>query len=239
MNCTSTNQLLDDYERGLLDAKRRSAISVHLDNCAACRDELLEHRQYLRVMQGFLVPDPKPGQLAHMLRLARLQDENSVARGVPDQSFFKGFATAFALAAMGFVGAAQFWGPLEQANSPQSAPAIAETGLVRDITVVINVPADMPAANLALYFPEPLRLQGLEELRHVAWPVDLQQGANVLTLPLTIKPGTNLTEPLSIAARVSYHDKEKDFQLPVEVRTPQNSRHGASLSPDDLPQYHI
>ena len=105
--------------------------------------------------------------------------------------------------------------------------------------MVIDVPADMSAANLALAFPDSLRLEGLEDMPQVTWDLDLVRGANVLTLPVTVSAGTNLAEELSIQAMVSYGEQRRVFELPVELLVRGEGQQGAGGHPGQAPMYRI
>lgn len=238
MNCEQFDWLIDEFIDDRLAAAEDAAIHEHLQRCSRCADALAEHHRYLAAMRSLPSPGATPGRLAHMLRQAHLQGELAEQRRSPRGAFLAGFATAAALA---LVVLAHQW-PHQSAQSPAAEAAvlaIADQTLKRQVTVVINVPADMPTATLALDFPGSLRMEGLEDLGHVAWSVNLEQGANVLTLPLTVAAGTDLAAPQTIQATVRYEDREKIFDLPVELLVDKNPLQGTLFAEDSDSVYHI
>jgi hypothetical protein len=244
VNCEAIIEQLDDFERGCLQKSRTLEVASHLYACDACRRAQVEHRGYLQIMSEFQMPEPAPGKLAHMLRETQLRGAQRAGGSQSRRDFVKGFAAA-SLLAIAVLDLLEYVPGSGVDELNPVAIAGPQYTITREITVVINVPADMPAAGLALNFPEQLRLQGVENLPRVAWSVDLLEGPNVLTLPVTIAAGTNLAEPLSIAATVSYDSQRRDFQLPVELLASHDPQQGAlapfdALTPlDSLPKYHI
>ena len=223
MKCSMIEKRLDEYDSGELSDELSELMDGHIHDCADCQGLVEEHRRYRQLMSGFEAPEAAPGQMARLLRHATIEGQRSELNRHGRQSFVKGFAMASSIALAAVFG----W----QVLLPSQSPAIQESELATvtapvqatEITVVINVPADMTGANLALSLPAGIRLEGLEEYASVAWPVDLDKGANVLTLPVTVTGEAPLPEQLYIAATIEYQDNVKAFQLPVQV-----TRGGAS-----------
>lgn len=239
MQCEQFDRVIDDFIEGQLEPAEYGRVHAHLEHCPRCNENLAEHHSYLALMGDLPAPQAAPGRLAHMLRQARLAGESTRQQGSGRWAFLGGFATAAALALLLLAGQWPPGAPLQQADPAKKLAAIAEHALRRQVTVVINVPADMPDADLALDFPAALRLEGLEDLHHVAWSVDLKKGANVLTLPLTIAAGTDLAATQTIEATVRYEDREKDFDLPVDLLVEESPLQGTLFTRDEASIYHI
>lgn len=242
MKCSMIENRLDEYDSGDLSSELSELMDGHIKGCADCQELVEEHRRYRQLMSGFEAPEAAPGQMARLLRHATIEGQRSELHRHGRQSFVKGFAMASSIA----LAVVLAW----QALLPSPLPGIEQTDLTAvaiepvqatEITVVINVPANMTGANLALSLPEGIRLEGLEEYASVAWPVDLDKGANVLTLPVTVSGAEPLPEQLYIAATIEYQDKVKVFQLPVQLTvgdaaSPELGLYSNSISSN---RYHI
>jgi hypothetical protein len=217
MNCEDTLLQLDEFCRDELSAEATLALQTHVDQCSLCHKVIVEHREYLQRMVNFEAPSPAPGTNARQ------------------SSFMQGFAAASVMAMALFGGFMVLQGGGEQNLDPMLAEWI-QPWEAQEVTVVINVPVDLPGAQLALQMPAELRLQGYSELDRLSWQVDLKKGANTLTLPITVQPGTDLTQPIFISAEVGYQNQYKGFQLPVELKTPQTRRQDAIMTDATLLQ---
>lgn len=238
MNCQDTLLQLDAFCYDELPTDQALALQAHVDQCAECRQVVLEHREYLQRMVQFKAPEPTPGTNARLLHQARQIAESRQVRAGRHSSFVQGFAAASVMAV------ALFGGYLYQQQDTGETldPLLAEWAqpwVEQEVTVVINVPVDLPGAQLALEMPEQMRLHGYAEMDRLSWQVDLKKGANTLTLPITVQPGTDLTQPIFISATVGYQNQYKGFQLPVELKTPQTRRQDAGITDANLPQFPV
>jgi len=247
--CDVVIERFDDYLGDTLAPSLQQTTGDHIDCCPKCSKLFAEHESYLQVMLNYNAPEPRPGQLAHLLRQAR--HDSKLIEQMPARthsqssaaSFYKGFAAASVMLLTLF-GVTQLNEPSLPDRSVVATVVdsvgekeVEPMARIQDVTIVINVPHDMQAANLALDFPDALRLEGLEDLQRVAWAVDLTQGANVLTLPLSIVSERNLNGSLVIAASVEYHNNIRDFQLAVELSPSQKPRQGALLANEPAENY--
>lgn len=238
MNCEDTLLQLDEFCREELSAEATLALRTHVDQCTLCHTVVVEHREYLQRLVSFEAPAPAPGTSARLLRQAREIAESRQQRAGRQSSFVQGFVAASVIAVALFGGFLYLQDDRQQGLDPLWAEWV-QPWEEQEVTVVINVPVDLPGAQLALQMPEELRLRGYSELDRLSWQVDLKKGANTLTLPITVQPGTDLTQPIYISAELGYHNKYKGFQLPVELKTPQTRRQDAILIEAALPQFPV
>jgi len=235
MICEDTLMQLDEFCRDQLSAEATLALQTHVDQCSLCHTVVVEHREYLQRMVKFEAPTPATGTNARLLRQAREIAESRQVRAGRQSSFMQGFAAASVMAMALFGSFLVLQDDGEQNLDPMLAEWI-QPWEAQEVTVVINVPVDLPGAQLALQMPAELRLQGYNELDRLSWQVDLKKGANTLTLPITVQPGTDLTQPIFISAEVGYQNQYKGFQLPVELKTPQTRRQDAIMTDATLLQ---
>ena len=239
MNCAEFENVLDEYHADNLEPLEREACSAHLDSCVQCSFQLEQHADYMQRIATFSVPEPEPGRLAHILAQTSTlaASENTDESRNQRKGFFQGFAAASLVACVLSAGVYFQTAQHDEPTDLAASDTIISVDFKREVVVSINVPTDMPAAQLAFELPANLRLQGDEELDFVAWSVDLHKGANVLRLPLTVRAGTDLSAAQTIAATVVYQDKAKNFDLMVDLSKAQVIRHEAFRQP--IKQYEL
>lgn len=212
MNCDEAGQKLVLFSEELLQNEERIEIEAHLLQCAPCRHkarlERLSQQRYLRALQDLSVPEPPPGKLAHMLRLASLDGAQQGVEFIASQPVIKANELSRRYS---FVVVAIVCVVLLMSNVIERGDGVYPAQ--RDVSVVIDVPNAMQRVALALKFPDSLRWRGLEDRQRVAWTVDLESGRNVLTLPLVVQANSELQE--AITATVAYKDVRREFVLPV------------------------
>lgn len=226
MNCHDIPELFDALLEGEMDVQARGKLQNHVNNCSDCSAALIEHEKYRKQMQQFSAPEPESGYYAFLLRKARVEGEQQVQGKTAQRHRLQGFAAATVLAC-GIIAVFNFGQSrhFEQPNTGQFVQQIEE--VADEITVLINVPADMPGASLALEFPAELALQGFDNQQQLAWQVDLKKGANAITLPVLTSATYVQGQTLLVSAQIEYNNKSKYFQLPVELFSPHKAGYDA------------
>ncbi len=224
MKCHEIAESSDEFLDDKLQAMQRQKIQQHLASCTVCSATLAEHNEYRKQLSQFSVPEPAAGYYALLLRQARVNGEQQKQRHVARRYRLQGFAAA-AVLACGILAAFN----LGQSGLPSDASAeqfAQQTELVsEEITVLINVPADMLGARLALEFPEELIPHGIEHGQQLAWQLDLKKGANAITLPVLTSGSFAHGKKMLVSAQIEYNNKSKLFQLPVEFFSPHKARY--------------
>lgn len=223
MNCHDIPEWFDAMLDEEIRLPAHRELQQHLNTCADCTTALIEHQEYRKQMRQLCVPEPESGYYALLLRQARVEGEQQLQGQIARRHRFQGFAAAAALA-FGIFAVFNFnqSRPFADIGSEQFAQ---QNELVSDeITVLINVPADMPGASLALEFPAELSLQGFDNEQLLAWQVDLKKGANTITLPVLASAAYAKGQTLLVSAQIEYNNKSKYFQLPVELFSPHKAR---------------
>ncbi|KMT65980.1 anti-sigma factor family protein [Catenovulum maritimum] len=213
MNCDQVEHYINDFCDNLLADNLQSQVSEHISNCDTCSKKIAQHQDYLNSMVKFKSPELEPGLAARMLHQAK----NQPGKSSQNASFYKGFIAASVL----FLAIFSSW---QFVNKPETiTPELVKTEVFStEVTLVIYVPEDMPNADLKITLPNNVQLAGLSTLSSFSWPVDLKQGANNLSLPIEVAAGTNLHQALSFMANINYNNKQKDFELKVNLVTPHN-----------------
>lgn len=209
MNCIELNTQLDDICSKALSKEVMREAEEHLATCYRCSEALAEHKQYLTMMQQFSSPELEAGKGARMLRNAAQSSEGALESP-------HGFAKGFIAASILFVCMLTGWNLMPEYGS---SPVVAQQThyISTDVNLVIYVPQDMPNADLNLLLPDAVLLAGFEGDRELTWSVDLKQGANTLSLPIKVPSDINLNKGLHFIAKINFNNKEKQFDLNVNL----------------------
>ena len=219
MDCASVEKFLHGIAARELDLAQDELVSYHLKHCQSCQDSYAGSKHYFRIVEQMAAPDLSPERAESLLRSTRtMQHQTPQARiNLVGLWFSRGFNQSLVLACtlVLIVFAGVFSRPPVDTdeNLISATHALASS----NISLVIEVPSDMLQADLSLEFPDQLRWRGLEELQRIEWVVDLQQGANVLELPVTLISKLTNSQPLIITASLKYQQKTKYFELPVKI----------------------
>ncbi len=220
MKCNDLIQVLDDYIADKVDVSVDAQIVDHLAECEACRERARLQKEYFVHLAAFNAPKLDSSRTARMLRLAVEEGEKKQSSKKQSLSFMRGFAAASILAVAVAIG-------INTLKPTDNALVVAgASDLQHEISLVINVPQDIDGAQLILDLPADISIQGLEHLARVEWPVDLKKGSNIIELPINIGPYAEFAEQLTLSASIVYKDKKRDFELDINLASPQNNVHG-------------
>ncbi len=217
MNCEfieqNINELCDQTAIGQeISAEQQKQALEHIETCQHCKIAMAEHQEYLLTMRQFTAPNLEAGVSAKLLRNAKSQP-------APQHHNF-GFMKGFIAASVFFVALFSAW-QFNHSDTAAIPQLVSSEGFSTEVTLVIYVPEDMPNADLKITLPDNVQLAGLNDLDSFSWPVDLKQGANTLSLPIEVAAGMDLNKALSFMANINYKNKQKDFELKVNLITPQ------------------
>lgn len=190
MSCNEVQTRLMDYVQGDLAGMDRQRIDQHLDHCEACRRVLAaEHGLDLAMKQRFAIPAPSPGFQARML----------AAAGAPSGSSRRWSHAAMGGAVAAAVGFGLALGLWLNAGPNGVVPATAERPLpVGEPLAQVEAPVEktvrlafrsaevLENVTLTLELPPNVELSTWPGQRQLSWQVTLDEGDNVLSLPLTL-----------------------------------------------------
>lgn len=237
---TACHTLTDYLDSHSLNAgvELPSALQAHVLGCAQCQRQVYEQQKYVEVLKRYQPPTLSQSAAAHLLERAAVQarvpDKSQVERLAPRLGLAHWFYGGVVASCMAVVLVVLLRDPSnEKRRAPelsqtQSSPSVlqipANTALsiTRDVTVVIEVPSDMNNAELALSLPTDYAVEGLEGLQQVQWAVNLKQGQNILTLPITFKNAEQAREAFTLAASIQYEAQIRHFDLVVNAPAEQS-----------------
>ena len=177
-------------------------------------DDFEKLREGLRAMP---VPEPRPGFVDRALAQATAsavavapRREPRGLRAVLARPLIWGAAAAGALAASlvwFIVMAVRFDVPTE----PSLQLALHES---REISLVIDSERALEGATIRLYATGSIALVGYEEQAEITWMASLNQGANLLSLPVVAREAGNG----SIVAEIEHEGKTRRVNVLMQVR---------------------
>jgi hypothetical protein len=175
-------------------------------------DDLQKLRESLNAMP---VPGPRPGFVDRVLRNATL--ERPAPQPGRVRSALRRPLTWWA-AGVGAVAASIAW--LLLMTLPTGAPEAPQVTLAlhesREVSLVIDSERDLTDATIRLYVTGSVALTGYEEQHQIEWLTSLNQGANLLSLPVVARaPGEGL-----VVAEIEHNGKTRRVSVAMHVAAP-------------------
>lgn len=205
MQCKDTKELLDDYMADELQQQQRIVVESHLSVCEHCRQQLQQKQWLLSQLQT--LPAPKPSrQLANRIVKQRRQKQAQKWRW-----FSAGVGSALAAGLVVFV----FIVTLGNLNKQVETSAAVLVGInqASDVHILVQSGHDLENVRFSLLMPDNLELKGFKGRRELAWRGQLQQGANLLSLPLVPLTATHGT----VVVRIEHQNVSKEYRVDISV----------------------
>lgn len=216
MNCAKVENKLDDYLESLpgegLDDNQAAAIALHVQSCPDCASTL-EQRQALRQnLQAMALPAPSSGFLERAVATAADAARQDTAQPSANRSGGAWLALAAALIAAVLVSTVM--APADHPAPETTLQGIhLATNTVTPVKLAFSSETALEDARLSLSLPVGVELMGYDGQTDLSWNTDLEEGTNVLRLPLIGRMAA--TDVL--VARLEHPSGAKTFRLPVTV----------------------
>ena len=225
MNCSEVESLIDDYLETLpgegLDDAQAAALALHVQSCPACASEL-EKRQLLRQrLKATSVPGPDSGFLSRAVAQAAEQAELAAPPAATEPSM-KGrrrprigqalTALAATLVAALLIGSV-LTTPVDPAPETTLQSIQLATDTVTPVKLAFSAETALEDARLTLSLPVGVELMGYDGQTDLSWNTHLEEGTNVLRLPLIGRMAASDV----LIARLEHPSGAKTFRLPVTV----------------------
>ena len=209
MRCNQLPDMIDDYLDGTADRATSTAVREHVEHCSACVEVVNREHSLREALAGLPVEGPNDNFFEQAIEhAAECSANESVKRPWPIR--FGG--TVAAVFAILFVAVLLIQQPFLTSSSelPEVTLALAE---VKSVALVFNSEDALQDARISLQLPQGIELVGYNGRKELSWTTDLEQGNNVLRLPLV---GHDLMTE-TIIARLEHPSGTKTFQLKVTV----------------------
>ena len=177
-------------------------------------DDLDKLRERLQAMP---VPEPRPGFVERAL---------ATASGVRSPHM-RGIRAALSrpavwwAAGVGAVAASIAWFALMSMHGgmPQQSSLTLALNESREISLVIDSERDLEGATIRLYVSGGVELAGYENQREIEWLTSLNQGANLLSLPVVARaPGDG-----RVVAEIEHNGKTRRVSVVMHVSATQST----------------
>lgn len=179
MICQTVRNHLPDYIRGTLPEVELRAVDQHLSGCPDCQAQLrAEQKLQEALARQDKAPQPSPGFEARVLAAAA--DSNARRRRGPAHVAWAG-SVAAALVVGIWIGQTP-----PGSNSDIDVVQAPFEPVVQTVRLAFTSAEPLDDVTLTLELPPHVELSGLPGEQKVSWQVSLQQGDNVLTLPLKV-----------------------------------------------------
>lgn len=211
MNCTQSQNMLDDYIDGNLSAIQLSALEAHLKQCDACTDHFNAAQKLLVALKDIPVPPAHDGYEKRMLKF--LEEKKPISKH--SSWFVAGFTSAIAASFA-------FWlifSPVTTLNTNKINSVNLIVQKKQTVDLVFNLDNALAEATLTLELPEKVEIAGYPGKRELSWKTSLKKGANRLALPLIA------TEKHTgyLIAHLKNNGKTKTFRIHLDTKQPQSS----------------
>jgi len=215
MNCKIGLSLADDYLGGYLDEATRQALEGHLEQCVSCRTRFAQDRELRQRLQAQLVGRPQAGFADRVL--ARTVEHHQVKQR-HHRSFIGGaIAASVVIALTSFV-------LRIAAPQPEQARQTLALNQVTRVALALDSREELKGATITLHLPDNVELKGFPGQHMISWKTDINQGTNLLALPVK---GVAAKNGL-LVARLEYGNKSKEYKVELSVK---NSDINGALDP--------
>ena len=218
MNCSEVENLLDDYLETLpgegLDDAQAAAVALHIQSCPACASEL-EARQLLRQRlkaESLSSEGPSSGFLTQAVaQAAEAAAAESVTR--PPRRWPRTLSALAATLIAALLIGTVLVNPAGPAPETTLQSIHLATNTVTPVKLAFSSETALEDARLTLSLPVGVELMGYDGQTDLSWNTDLEEGTNVLRLPLIGRKAANDV----LIARLEHPSGAKTFRLPVTV----------------------
>ena len=220
MNCTQSQQLLDDYLDGSLSDAQQNTLQAHLTECDDCSHIFEKADKVLSALKNIPV---LPARADFEQRMLAFLQQDKTDRHNKSHWFATGFASAFAASfALWLV-----FSPVSILNTPTNKVQTEKIEVVkltiqqpRTIDLVFNLNDDLDDATLSLELPDKIQISGYPGEQKLQWKTSFKKGSNRLALPLIATE----VENGFLIAKLSKKGKTRVFRIQINSKYATSSR---------------
>lgn len=209
MNCTQVYNMQHDFLDGNLSPMQQEGVQQHLNECDACRQQVVQLKTLLQTLRDVPAPAPRPGFEQRIFSV--IAEDTKPAEAKHSHWFAAGFGSALA------AGLA-----LWLVFTPGSYQQPSDVGVIsiqlipdqpKNVSLVFNSPQDIQDATLTLQFSNEIELAGFPGKHHLQWQTALKKGSNRLSLPLVAK-GNNGG---NLLATITRNGQTRTFRVNIKT----------------------
>lgn len=214
MNCQENLEKLNDYTDALIDDADRRVIEAHLSSCEPCRTTYEKEQSLREALRQLAIESPSSDFRERVFA-------KTYAHHARAKRFRYGMGLGGAIAASFFLVLTSnlFFKPtqnIQQFDIPGMTISLNE---VHNVKLIFKSAQNLSKATFTIVLPPGLELDGYPDQSKISWEGQLQQGENLLVLPV-IARNTGTGE---LTAYVTHNNKEKSFRLQMNINHHQES----------------
>lgn len=219
MSCRECRELMVPYLRNDVSAEQAAQVSDHVAACGRCAARLASETALRSTLPArYSIPDPSPGFEERVFAASRPQ------RGV-ERSHRRGWSTPVvggAVAAALALGIALGMG-VKPMGAPPVEPAQVEP-VIQTVRLAFHSGEPLEDVTLTLELPSNVEVASFPGRHQLSWKVDLDQGENMLALPLRVLfPGAG-----ELVARIDDGQRQKTFRAAIPGQNARSKTEPAS-----------
>ncbi|MFL1466479.1 anti-sigma factor family protein [Marinobacter sp. DUT-3] len=235
MSCREYRELLVPYLLNELSADQAARMERHVADCAHCATGLANEKVLQSTFADrYAIPDPSPDFETRVLAAASARaNGGSAHRGWSTPVVGGAIAAALALGIALGVGLkpgvdtsqpAVATSQSETSEPSVNASPVASEPVIQTVRLAFSSGQPLENVTLTLELPANVELATFPGRQQLSWKVDLEQGENVLALPLRVLfPGTG-----DLVAHIDDGQRQKTFRAAIPGQTRADNTEPAS-----------
>lgn len=207
MNCQTAINYLEDYLDDLLNTESRENVQDHFEKCSECHNLYIKEQYLRKTLRSQPVPQANPEFADRIFERAVLKSRRKIYYSL----IMRMAACILVFISIGFLFKG-FWEPGQFKD-----PGITmEMNKPEEVRLVFYSAKDLNDVTFILEMPSGIDIIGHEGKREIIWQGELNQGKNLLVLPVIIHgPGSNYMK-----ANLRHGEFKKNFSLFFNVKQP-------------------
>ncbi|EON91099.1 transmembrane anti-sigma factor [Marinobacter lipolyticus SM19] len=235
MSCHECRELMVPYLLSELSAEQAARVEQHVADCARCATRLTNEKVLQSTFADrYAIPDPSPDFETRVLAAARPDAARKPGhRGWSTPVVGGAVAAAMALGialGVGLKPGSEQSQPVIAANQAEvneslatPSPAVIEP-VMQTVRLAFSSGQPLEDVTLTLELPANVELATFPGRQQLSWKVDLEQGENVLALPLRVLfPGAG-----ELVAHIDDGQRQKTFRAAIPGQTKADNTEPAS-----------
>ncbi|MEX2474295.1 anti-sigma factor [Marinobacter sp.] len=229
MSCRECRELMVSYLLNELSTAQSARLEQHVAECARCATGVASEKVLQStVADRFAIPDPSPDFETRVLAAASARVDGGPAhRGWSTPVVGGTIAAALALGIALGVGLRPGvdTGPVvATSQSEVHEPSVASDPVIQTVRLAFSSGKPLEGVTLTLELPANVELATFPGRQQLSWKVDLEQGENVLALPLRVLfPGAG-----ELVAHIDDGQRQKTFRAAIPSQSRADNREPAS-----------
>lgn len=206
VNCQTPINCLEDYLDGLLDTDLQNNMLNHIKQCPDCQDWIEREKQLRMALKTLPVTPPDKDFNDRIFKQAIKQNNRSTI----NHSIWMKLVASIILVVAISLGGKGIW----DFSHHGGIEVFVAMNQKEDIQLMFRSEENLSNVTFSLILSEGVELVGFANQREIIWEGELDQGPNLLSLPVIVRhhKGGNLI------AKITHDNGNKQFDLKINVK---------------------